>query len=209
MSSWIRQARQEMTRQKSGSKRRNDSSTSGEEKVSRVDSLITSIDGELLATAALGCKAYARALMTVEGLIVAQQERNATEEQLQPYYDRLHSIYASLEEPDGMEGVSAKMTSPSLDHRIREHESTGRWTSAQSCWELKLQQAPDDLGIHIGFIRCLKNLGHHGMPDPIDKQCFSGSDHSSRHAINTHQRHYHTASGLGSPIIGPARRKCG
>ncbi|KAF8314749.1 hypothetical protein DL93DRAFT_2155621 [Clavulina sp. PMI_390] len=161
MSSWIRQARQLLTRRKAESRRRSDNSAIAEEKLSRVDSLMTSIDGELLATAALQCKAYARALMTLEGLVIANQERNATEEQLQPYYDRLHLVYASLEEPDGMEGLSAKMTSPSLDHRIREHESTGRWTSAQSCWELKLQQAPDDMNIHMGFLRCLKNLGHH------------------------------------------------
>lgn len=133
-----------------------------EEAMQRVDSTISSIDPDLLATAALQCKAYARALMTLERLIAIRQEAQASEDQLQPYYDRLHIIYASLEEPDGMEGVSAKVTSPSLEYQIREHESMGRWTSAQSCWELKLQQSPDDIDLHLGLLRCLRNLGHHG-----------------------------------------------
>jgi serine/threonine-protein kinase ATR len=61
-----------------------------------------------------------------------------------------------------MEGISTKILSPSILHQIREHESTGRWTSAQSCWEVKLQQKPDDAANHVGLLRCLRNLGHYG-----------------------------------------------
>lgn len=60
-----------------------------------------------------------------------------------------------------MEGVSAFVISPSLEHQIREHESTGRWTSAQSCWEVRLQQSPDDPTLHVGLLKCLRNLGHY------------------------------------------------
>lgn len=157
-----------MTRKRTDAKRGRgitiNSSDDLEEAMQRVDSTISSIDPDLLATAALQCKAYARALMTLERLIAMRQEAQASEDQLQPYYDRLHLIYASLEEPDGMEGVSARVTSPSLEYQIREHESIGRWTSAQSCWELKLQQSPDDIDLHLGLLRCLRNLGHHGNP---------------------------------------------
>jgi serine/threonine-protein kinase ATR len=52
---------------------------------------------------------------------------------------------------------------PSLEHQIRQHESTGRWTSAQSCWEVRLQQSPDNLDFHLGLLRCLRNLGHYGQ----------------------------------------------
>lgn len=131
-------------------------------RVARVESILFSIDLELMGTAALECKAYARSLMAVEQLIINRQAANAGEAELQTHYERLHLIYAHLDEPDGMKGVSTKIIAPSLEHQIREHESTGHWTSAQSCWEVKLQQTPDDLNHHIGLLRCLRNLGHYG-----------------------------------------------
>lgn len=131
-------------------------------RVARVESILSSIDLNLMGTAALGCKAYARSLMAVEQLIVTRQAAGASDTELQSHYERLHLIYAHLDEPDGMKGVSTKIVSPSLEHQIREHESTGRWTSAQSCWEVKLQQTPDDLDHHIGLLHCLRNLGHYG-----------------------------------------------
>jgi serine/threonine-protein kinase ATR len=81
---------------------------------------------------------------------------------LQPYYERMHNIYAELNEPDGMEGISTSIISPSIQHQIREHEMTGRWTSAQSCWEVQLQLHPEEPGSHLGLLRCLRNLGHYG-----------------------------------------------
>lgn len=103
--------------------------------------------------------------MNFEQQIILKQERNTPDDQLQPYYERLHEIYAHLDEPDGMQGVSSLVLSPSLEHQIREHESTGRWTAAQSCWEIKLQNSPNDLEFHLGLIRCLRNLGHYGASD--------------------------------------------
>jgi len=128
----------------------------------QVESLISSVDHNLMAIAALECKQYARALIGFEQQVIDRQARNTPEEELQTSYERLHEIYAHLDEPDGMEGITSKVLSPSLEHQIREHESTGRWTSAQSCWEICLQQSPDDLNLHLGLLRCLRNLGHYG-----------------------------------------------
>jgi serine/threonine-protein kinase ATR len=129
----------------------------------RVDSVLTNINRDLMARAALQCKAYALALMNFEQQILAMRTRRPVPDaEIQESYDRLHEIYASLDEPDGMEGVSILVVSPSLEHQIRQHESTGRWTSAQSCWEVRLQQSPGVLEYHIGLLRCLRNLGHYG-----------------------------------------------
>jgi serine/threonine-protein kinase ATR len=109
----------------------------------------------------LQSKAYARSLRNFEQRItVLRSDRRKPD--LQLYYEQLHQIYAEIEEPDGMEGVSTFVISPSLEYQIREHESTGRWTSAQSCWEVRLQQSPDDVSLHVGLLRCLRNLGHYG-----------------------------------------------
>ncbi|UOH82515.1 hypothetical protein LQV05_005222 [Cryptococcus neoformans] len=126
-----------------------------------VEGVLSSIETELMAHAALQSKAYARSLRSFEERIIQLREEKKDTAELQTYFERLHQIYAELDEPDGMEGVSAFVISPSLEHQIREHESTGRWTSAQSCWEVRLQQSPDDPTLHVGLLKCLRNLGHY------------------------------------------------
>ncbi|WWC90662.1 uncharacterized protein L201_005598 [Kwoniella dendrophila CBS 6074] len=128
-----------------------------------VEDVLSSIETELMANAALQSKAYARALRSFEERIIQLRKDKRDNSELQTYFERLHQIYSELDEPDGMEGVSAFVVSPSLEHQIREHESTGRWTSAQSCWEVRLQQSPDDVTYHVGLLKCLRNLGHYGV----------------------------------------------
>lgn len=131
-----------------------------------VDTLARNMDNNLMAQAAFSCRQYARALMNLEqkATQVLRGEPTAAIAQLQEDYEQMHTIYANLDEPDGMNGVSSKVLSPSLEHQIREHEANGRWTSAQSCWEVTLQQDPDNLESQIGLLRCLRNLGHFGKP---------------------------------------------
>ena len=142
--------------------RRNAKAESLTSAVARVGSIISGIDQGLMARAAFECKQYARALMNLEQQVVLRLQ-TTPDRNLQEYYEKIHEIYAELDEPDGMAGISTKVLSPSLEHQIREHESTGRWTAAQSCWEVRLQQEPDNIGSHIGLLRCLKNLGHYGI----------------------------------------------
>lgn len=174
LNKWIRTIRQDLLKKReSDSKRASLNSgaadvlrATAEEQLVRVDSILSNIDQGLMANAASQCKAYARALMNLEHQIRLQRETNASKRRLQRQYERLHELYALLEEPDGMEGVSPLILSPSLEHQIREHESTGRWTSAQSCWEVRLQHDPDNLDSHLGLLRCLRNLGHYGAYVP-------------------------------------------
>lgn len=163
LNKWVRSMRQDISSKKPENKRsRGQVTTQAEEQLLRVDSILSSINQDLMAKAALQCKAYARSLMNFERQIVDLKSSQSGSGDLPEYYERLHEIYAHLDEPDGMEGVSTLILSPSLEHQIRQHESTGRWTSAQSCWEVRLQQSPDNLEFHLGLLRCLRNLGHYG-----------------------------------------------
>ena len=161
LNKWVRTARQKINTNSNGRAQRFLQPGSLEEQLVRVDSMVSSIDQNLMARAALRCNAYARALMSFEQQIVMLRETKKTNA-LSDHYERLHEIYAQLDEPDGMEGVSSCVMIPSLEHHIRQHELMGRWTSAQSCWEIRLQQSPDNLDYHIGLLRCLRNLGHYG-----------------------------------------------
>ncbi|KAJ7130974.1 hypothetical protein C8R46DRAFT_1327841 [Mycena filopes] len=158
---WVRIVRQESAKRHEHKRSRNAGTNQLEEQLVRVDSILSSINEDLMAKAALKCKAYARSLMNFERQIVTLRERSPNDKKLPAYYERLHEIYSHIDQPDGMEGVSTLILSPSLEHQIRQHESTGRWTSAQSCWEVRLQQAPDNLEFHLGLLRCLRNLGHY------------------------------------------------
>lgn len=132
--------------------------------IQQVENLMEAIPTDLMAKASLRCRAYARSLLNHEKrirLLQSASEDTGRNAEVQENLEDLHMIYANLEEPDGMEGVSCFVLRPSLDHQIREHESTGRWTSAQSCWEVKIQESPKDLELHIGLLRCLRNLGHY------------------------------------------------
>lgn len=130
--------------------------------VKRIEIMLQALPQNAVADAAFNSKSYARALLNYEK-ILHDQKLTAEPATLQPYYERLHHIYAELNEPDGMEGVSTSIISPSIQHQIREHEMTGRWTSAQSCWEVQLQLQPEDPESHLGLLRCLRNLGHYGQ----------------------------------------------
>lgn len=154
---WMRRKRQDLAR----TLRRPRVAQGGEEVLAIVESIMRRISQELLAQASLQCKAYSRALLNFELRVRAMRSEGRGDHDLQSYYENMHRIYAHLDEPDGMEGISTRVISPSLEHQIREHESTGRWTSAQSCWEVELQQRPDDPELHLGLLRCLRNLGHY------------------------------------------------
>lgn len=128
-----------------------------------VDCVLSNINEILMAKAALQCRSYPRALMNFEQQIVKLCTHSPDSPDLPGYYERLHEIYAHLDESDGMEGISTLILAPSLEHQIRQHESTGKWTDAQSCWEVRLRQSGDDVDSHLGLLRCLRNLGHYGM----------------------------------------------
>ncbi|KAG8694478.1 serine/threonine-protein kinase M1, partial [Ceratobasidium sp. 395] len=167
LSRWTREKNKEVVAKRTELRRGRARDPSGQAAVAllnqqrvKAESLLSAIDNSLLSNAAFRCRAFARSLMSFEKEIINRKEQNKTEVELQPFYERLHEIYASLDEPDGMEGASKMIVSPSLEQQIRGHEMTGRWTSAQSCWEIKLQQQPNSLEPHVGLLRCLRNLGH-------------------------------------------------
>ncbi|KAH9482313.1 Serine/threonine-protein kinase ATR [Psilocybe cubensis] len=165
LNKWVRHARQEIVQQdkdKKNNKRLPTSATDFTHQLALVDSVLMSINQNLMAKAAFKCKAFARSLMSFEQQAISLANRGpSAQKDLPEYYEKLHEIYSQLDEPDGMEGISTLILSPTLEHQIRQHESTGRWTSAQSCWEVRLQESPDNVDYHVGLLRCLRNLGHY------------------------------------------------
>ena len=163
LNKWVRKIRQTLNSKKEPPRRSSRITSESEQQVLTVDSRLSDISQDLMGKAALQCKAYARSLMNFERHILTLQERSLRHKDLPAYYEKLHEIYAHLDEPDGMEGISTKILSPSLEHQIRSHEINGRWTAAQSCWEVRIQQDPENVEYHLGLLQCLRNLGHYGL----------------------------------------------
>lgn len=131
--------------------------------VSRIQRLLDSIPAELIAQRAIDCNEYARALFHLE------QHAQKTEQAKREPGDRtrllqqLQDIYANIDEPDGLEGISAHLHVLDINQQILSHKKAGRWAAAQTWYEMQLAEKPDNAEVQIDLLNCLKQAGQHGM----------------------------------------------
>lgn len=111
------------------------------------------------------CKSYSRALVHWEQYIRQQRERSQAKRKdgdVESLYERLQEIYTQIDEPDGIEGISTHLQVLNIDQQILEHRKAGRWTAAQSWYELLLTERPNDLEVQFNLLTSLKESGQHG-----------------------------------------------
>lgn len=133
--------------------------------ISSVERVLSSIPAEVIAQRALECKSFARALFHWEQYIRQVQERPAEHGQKEDHedlYQRLHDIYADIDEPDGLQGIVSQLNILDPGQEARENEEAGRWAAAQSWYELSLAENPDDMGAQADLLWCLKSTGRYG-----------------------------------------------
>ena len=163
---WVRQHRKEIAERKSQlAKKANryvavDEDDESDPAIAHVEGVLSALPADLMANASLQCGSYARALFHWEQYI-RDNEKSPPEDGMDILYARWQEIYNYLDEPDGIEGISAKFTFQSFEQQILEHESAGHWSAAQSCFELALQADPSNLAFQRGFLNCIKQSGHH------------------------------------------------
>jgi len=133
--------------------------------ISKVERLLAGIPPNDLSKRAMQCGSYARALFHWEQFIrkIENQENTSTDkDQLNVHYKHLQDIYAQIEEPDGIEGISAQLHILDPEQQILEHKRAGRWTAVQSWYELALTENPDDGNAQNELLLCLNASGQHG-----------------------------------------------
>ena len=133
--------------------------------ISSVEAILTLIPADIISRRAVECKSYARALFHWEQYIRQQRQSSAEVDRgidLEPFYERLQEIYTQIDEPDGIEGISAHLQVLNIDQQILEHRKAGRWTAAQSWYELLLTERPDDLDVQYNLLTSLKESGQYG-----------------------------------------------
>ncbi|KAF2747396.1 hypothetical protein M011DRAFT_458655 [Sporormia fimetaria CBS 119925] len=132
--------------------------------ISCVENILRTIPAEVISKRAVECGSYARALYHWEQFY--RQEREKAREQKIPFQkdelmQHLQFIYAQIDEPDSLEGISAHLQLLNPDQQVMEHRKAGRWTAAQSWYELSLAEKPDDTETQINLLTCLRESGQH------------------------------------------------
>jgi serine/threonine-protein kinase ATR len=136
--------------------------TQSEDGVKEVRRLLSSIPAEVISRRAVECESYARALFHWEEHIRQLKENNSYKDNINPLLKRLQDIYTQIDEPDGIEGIAAHLHVLDIDQQILGHRKAGRWTAAQSWYEIKLATEPENVDAQVNLLRCLKESGQYG-----------------------------------------------
>ena len=121
-----------------------------------VKSVVESIPAEILSQRATECKSYSRGLFYWEQHIRDERLKGITEERDHKLLQRMQEIYSQIDEPDGIEGISAQLHVLDIEQQIIGHQKAGRWTAAQAWYEIKLAEKPDDADIQVNLLNCLR-----------------------------------------------------
>jgi len=158
LSTWLQQKRKQYSSFKSRSDRAVDPLLEDHmEQIRSVERLLERIPPDVLAQRAIDCKSYSRALFHWEQFIRQSKDAHAEND-----LHRLQEIYAQIDEPDGIEGISSRMHVLDIDQQVLEHRKAGRWTAAQSWYEMQLVLHPQDVDVQKNLMECLKESGQHG-----------------------------------------------
>ncbi|PGH17548.1 hypothetical protein AJ79_01148 [Helicocarpus griseus UAMH5409] len=129
-----------------------------------VEELLSCIPAEIISKRAVECKSYSRALFHWEQYIQQQKDKKDKKDtSLEKLYSRLQEIYTQIDEPDGIEGISAHLHVLNIDQQILEHRKAGRWVAAQSWYELQLKSKPKDGIVQENLLTCLKESGQNDV----------------------------------------------
>ncbi|OBT63761.1 hypothetical protein VE03_06954 [Pseudogymnoascus sp. 23342-1-I1] len=124
-----------------------------------VAKLLSAIPAQIISRRAVECKSYARALFHWEAHIRKVRKKN--EPIPKSMLLRLQDIYTQIDEPDGIEGISAHLYVLDIDQQVLGHRKAGRWTAAQSWYEIKLAENPSDTEAQVNLLDCMKESGQY------------------------------------------------
>ncbi|KAF5605879.1 uvsb pi-3 kinase [Fusarium pseudocircinatum] len=131
------------------------------ERLAQVQDALDLIPAELIAQRAVDCNEYARALFHLEQHAHKMEQRKKEPGERTRLLQKLQDIYANVDEPDGLDGISAHLQVLDINQQILSHRKAGRWTAVQNWYEMQLAENPDNTDIQIDLLHCLKQAGQH------------------------------------------------
>ena len=167
LSRWIQEKKKEATKFKNlvskGHEVSEEAFNAELSKLFNVEHFLGRIPAKVLSKRALDCRSFARALFHWEDYIREQRLRMVGSNEMEHLYQELQDIYAQIDEPDGIEGISAHMHVITIEQQMLEHRKAGRWTAVQSWYELELNEQPDRTEVQLNLLTSLRESGQYGM----------------------------------------------
>ncbi|KAL2758545.1 hypothetical protein ACRALDRAFT_2099058 [Sodiomyces alcalophilus JCM 7366] len=136
---------------------------SDEAAIERVRAMVDMIPPELRSQRAVDCNQYSRALFYLEHHAQEIELKEGDPTERTRLLERLQDIYAEIDEPDGLEGISARLHVLDINQQILSHKKAGRWPAAQTWYEIKLAEEPHNVDIQVDLLNCLKQSGQHDV----------------------------------------------
>ncbi|KAF4984272.1 hypothetical protein FZEAL_484 [Fusarium zealandicum] len=134
---------------------------SDKEKLAHVQEALDMLPAELISQRAIDCNEYARALFHLEQHAQNMEQRKREPGERTRLLEKLQGIYANIDEPDGLDGISAHLHVLDINQQILSHRKAGRWAAVQNWYEMQLAENPDNVDVQIDLLHCLKQAGQH------------------------------------------------
>ncbi|KAI1427168.1 phosphatidylinositol 3 [Xylaria sp. FL1777] len=138
-------------------------SSSETARIEKVSNFLASFPAELISQRAVDCSSYSRALFHLEQHIRQVDESKEGTHDRNRLVQRVQDIYTQIDEPDGLEGISAHLQVLDIEQQVLSHRKAGRWAAAQTWYEIKLAEEPDNIDVQIDLLTCLKESGQHDV----------------------------------------------
>ena len=156
--------------------------------LSHIQEILDTIPAELISQRAIDCNEYARALFHLEQHAQKMEQRKREPGERTHLLETLQDIYANIDEPDGLDGISAHLHDLDINQQILSHRKAGRWTAVQSWYEMQLTEKPDNVDVQVDLLNCLKQAGQHGKNEAILGDCHLTT---YRRTLEPYRRHAH------------------
>ncbi|TPX13910.1 uncharacterized protein E0L32_005610 [Thyridium curvatum] len=131
--------------------------------IARIKEVLDAIPADLISRRAVDCKQYARALFHLEPFISTVSQREVTPEDAHRLLGEIQYIYTQIDEPDGLDGITAHLTLFDLNQQVLSHRKAGRWTAAQTWYEVQLATEPRNINVQLDLLTCLKESGQYDV----------------------------------------------
>jgi serine/threonine-protein kinase ATR len=130
--------------------------------IDRARAVLERIPAKRVAERAVNCEQYPRALFNLEydWARTPVEHTDARESLVRLMQD----VYSHIDEPDGLEGLSAQLKVVDIEQQMVIHRKAGRWTVAQTWYEMRIATEPDNFDVQHDLLTCLKQSGQHGKP---------------------------------------------
>ncbi|KAK5108367.1 hypothetical protein LTR62_008397 [Meristemomyces frigidus] len=173
MSAWLQEKKRLLSQTRADAFRTGQSPDGFDEvtdmgQIESMEKFVAGIPAEAVATRAIQCGSYARALFNWEQHI--RQHRDLIPSAHLPetdygLYGRLHDVYASIDEPDGLDGLGAHLSFLTEEQQAVQHIKAGRWTAASAWYETELAKTElsDDkkLDLQVSLLDCFRESGQY------------------------------------------------